>query len=75
MHKATGTCRHLVISITKIIDWNPISMFGRFSRADGHWAGWLYATHADTGVWRWRVQTNYPIVGGEGQIRHSFDNR
>jgi len=44
--------------------WNPISMFGRFSRADGHWAGWLYATDADTGVSRWRVQTNYPIVSG-----------
>jgi len=44
--------------------WNPTSMFGRFSRADGHWAGWLYATDADTGVWRWRVQTNYPIVSG-----------
>jgi alcohol dehydrogenase (cytochrome c) len=44
--------------------WNPFSMFGRFSRADGHWAGWLYATDADTGVWKWRLKSNYPIVGG-----------
>jgi alcohol dehydrogenase (cytochrome c) len=44
--------------------WNPTSMFGRFSRADGHWAGWLYATDADTGIWKWRVKTNYPIVSG-----------
>src|SRR5262249_60320835 len=44
--------------------WNPFSMFGRFSRADGYWAGWLYATDADTGVWKWRLKSNYPIVGG-----------
>src|SRR5262249_55565240 len=44
--------------------WNPFSMFGRFSRADGHWAGWLYATDADTGVWKWRLKSNYPIVSG-----------
>ena len=30
---------------------------------DGHWAGWVYATDADTGVWKWRVKSNYPIVG------------
>jgi hypothetical protein len=23
-----------------------LSMFGKFTRADGHWAGWLYATAA-----------------------------
>jgi len=27
------------------------------------WAGWLYAADADTGVWKWRVKSNYPIVG------------
>jgi alcohol dehydrogenase (cytochrome c) len=42
---------------------NPFNGFGAFSRADGHWSGWLYATDADTGVWKWRVKTNYPILG------------
>jgi alcohol dehydrogenase (cytochrome c) len=43
--------------------WNPFWMFGRFSRSDGTWAGWLYATDADTGVWKWPLKSNYPIVG------------
>ena len=43
---------------------NPINLFGRFSRADGHWAGWVHAVDADTGVWKWRVKTNYPILSG-----------
>ena len=43
---------------------NPINMFGRFSRADGHWAGWVTAVDADTGVWKWRVKSNYPITSG-----------
>ncbi|MFL9928870.1 PQQ-binding-like beta-propeller repeat protein [Paraburkholderia sp. RL18-103-BIB-C] len=42
---------------------NPINMFGKESRTDGYWAGWVYATDADTGVWKWRVKSNYPIVG------------
>ena len=25
--------------------------------------GWVYATDADTGVWKWRVKSNYPILG------------
>ena len=41
----------------------PFWMFGKFGRADGHWAGWIYAVDADTGVWKWRVQSNYPIIG------------
>ena len=43
---------------------NPINMFGKESRTDGYWAGWVYATDADTGVWKWRVKSNYPIVAG-----------
>ena len=43
---------------------NPINMFGRESKTDGYWAGWVYATDADTGVWKWRVKSNYPILGG-----------
>ena len=28
------------------------------------WAGWLYAVDADTGVWKWRLKSNYPILSG-----------
>jgi alcohol dehydrogenase (cytochrome c) len=41
---------------------NPINMFGKESKTDGYWAGWVYATDADTGVWKWRVKSNYPIL-------------
>jgi len=41
---------------------NPFNEFGKFTRADGVWAGWLYATDADTGVWKWRLKSNYPIL-------------
>jgi alcohol dehydrogenase (cytochrome c) len=43
---------------------NPIKMFGNFAQADGHWAGWVYAVDADSGVWKWRAKTNYPILAG-----------
>ena len=42
---------------------NPFNMFGKFSRADGVWAGWLHAVDADSGVWKWRLKSNYPILG------------
>ena len=42
---------------------NPINMFGKESTTDGSWAGWIYATDADSGIWKWRVKSNYPIVG------------
>jgi alcohol dehydrogenase (cytochrome c) len=42
---------------------NPFNEFGKFTRADGEWAGWLHAVDADTGVWKWRLKTNYPILG------------
>ncbi len=42
---------------------NPLNMFGKESKTDGVWAGWVYATDADTGVWKWRAKSNYPIVG------------
>ena len=44
--------------------FNPFNEFGEFSRADGVWAGWLYATDADTGAWKWRLKSNYPILSG-----------
>ena len=42
---------------------NPFNLFGKFTRADGVWAGWLHAVDADSGVWKWRLKSNYPIVG------------
>ena len=44
---------------------NPFNMFGDPARrADGGWGGWVYAVDADTGVWKWRLRSNYPIVAG-----------
>lgn len=42
------------------------SLLDVFGAQDPHtrWAGWLYATDADTGEWIWRLKSNYPIVGG-----------
>jgi alcohol dehydrogenase (cytochrome c) len=42
---------------------DPLDIAGK---QDPHadWAGWLYATDADSGTWKWRVKTNYPIVSG-----------
>jgi alcohol dehydrogenase (cytochrome c) len=44
--------------------FNPFNEFGKFTRADGVWAGWLHAVDADTGVWKWRLKSNYPILSG-----------
>ena len=43
--------------------FNPFNVFGEFTRADGVWAGWLHAVDADSGVWKWRLKSNYPILG------------
>jgi alcohol dehydrogenase (cytochrome c) len=40
--------------------WNPFWAFGDLETDT--WAGWVYAVDADTGVWKWRVKTNYPII-------------
>jgi alcohol dehydrogenase (cytochrome c) len=48
---------------TGMATYNPINSFGKESRTDGYWAGWVYATDADTGVWKWRVKSNYPVLG------------
>jgi len=42
---------------------NPFNVFGEFTRADDVWAGWLHAVDADSGVWKWRLRSNYPITG------------
>jgi alcohol dehydrogenase (cytochrome c) len=47
---------------TGMATWNPINMFGKQGPTDGHWGGWIYASDADTGVWKWRAKSNYPIV-------------
>jgi alcohol dehydrogenase (cytochrome c) len=42
---------------------NPLDTMGT---QDPHskWAGWLYGTDADTGIWKWRLKSNYPILSG-----------
>ena len=42
---------------------NPFNIWGK-GDPFGDWAGWLYASDADTGAWKWRVKTNYPIQSG-----------
>ena len=42
---------------------NPFNALGKQARADGYWSGWVHAVDADTGVWKWRVKLNYPVVG------------
>jgi alcohol dehydrogenase (cytochrome c) len=42
----------------------PFYVWGRPGRADGYWNGWVYAADADSGVWKWRLKANYPIMSG-----------
>ena len=42
---------------------NPYNDYGTFDDKST-WAGWVYATDADTGAWAWRVKTNYPVMSG-----------
>jgi len=42
---------------------NPFDTWGK-QDPFGHWGGWLYADDADTGAWKWRVHTNYPVQSG-----------
>ena len=43
---------------------NPFHILGRQEDVRATWGGWVYAVDADTGVWKWRLKSNYPIVGG-----------
>jgi alcohol dehydrogenase (cytochrome c) len=45
------------------VKFNPLDLMGA-QDPHANWAGWLYATDADTGEWKWRLKTNYPIVSG-----------
>lgn len=42
---------------------DTINLFGRDSPIDSQWAGWVYATDADSGIWKWRAKSNFPIIG------------
>ncbi len=42
---------------------NPYHTYGT-PDSFGHWAGWVYGVDADTGVWKWRLKSNYPIQSG-----------
>jgi alcohol dehydrogenase (cytochrome c) len=48
---------------TGIAYLNPINMFGKEATIDKDWAGWVYATDADSGIWKWRVKSNFPVLG------------
>jgi alcohol dehydrogenase (cytochrome c) len=42
---------------------NPYNILGVMD-SYRQWAGWVYASDADTGAWRWRTKSNYPILSG-----------
>ena len=42
---------------------NPFDLWGKQDTFH-QWAGWVYAVDADSGVWRWRARTNYPVQSG-----------
>jgi alcohol dehydrogenase (cytochrome c) len=42
---------------------NPYDTFGHMD-PHGDWGGWIYASDADTGAWKWRARSNYPIQSG-----------
>lgn len=58
-----------IVSTASATPWSgeaSINPFNTWGNADpfGDWAGWVYASDADTGDWKWRVKTNYPIQSG-----------
>jgi alcohol dehydrogenase (cytochrome c) len=40
-----------------------LDLYGR-QDPQSSWAGWIYATDADSGEWKWRAKDNYPILSG-----------
>ena len=42
---------------------NPYETWGK-PDPFGQWGGWVYASDADTGAWKWRAHTNYPVQSG-----------
>lgn len=43
---------------------NPYHALGVPDPAFTHWGGWVYGVDADSGEWKWRDHTNYPILSG-----------
>jgi alcohol dehydrogenase (cytochrome c) len=41
---------------------NPYDTYGK-QDSYRKWAGWVYASDADTGAWKWRAKSDYPIQG------------
>lgn len=46
-----------------VADRNPYHVVG-VQDPPTKWAGWVYATDADSGDWLWRARTNYPVTSG-----------
>ncbi len=42
---------------------NPYNLIGKVDPVE-KWGGWIYATDADTGEWKWRARANYPTISG-----------
>jgi alcohol dehydrogenase (cytochrome c) len=42
---------------------NPFNTWGKGDPVFD-WAGWVTAVDADTGIWKWRAKTNYPVQSG-----------
>src|SRR5271168_2887239 len=42
---------------------NPFNTWGKGDPVFD-WAGWVTAVDADTGQWKWRAKTNYPVQSG-----------
>jgi alcohol dehydrogenase (cytochrome c) len=74
--QTTGSYTHFCPGAVGGGEWNGVAYDAQtnlvfsgeddFGRQDPHsqWGGWLYATDADTGQWKWRLKTTYPILGG-----------
>jgi hypothetical protein len=68
----------------RMATWSPFWMFGTEGPTAGHWTGRVYAVDADTGAWKWRLKSNYPIHRGchdgraascSSEIRRSFSEK
>ena len=53
---------------------NPYHTYGT-PDSFGKWAGWVYAVDADTGAWKWRLKSNYPIQSGVTANRSRYSSR
>jgi alcohol dehydrogenase (cytochrome c) len=46
--------------------WMGAGSHETFGKPDprSQWGGWVYATDADSGEWKWRARSNYPTLSG-----------